>query len=279
MFECDHPFLVGMEYLFQNDLRLYFVMPFVRGGELYKVFQSQKRFKEDCVKFYAAQMIIAIGYLHMKGIVHRDLKLENILLDQEGYIKIIDYGLAKMLDDNQEATSFCGTPEYLAPEMVNQSGHDKSVDWWAVGVLIYEMLIGVTPFFNKNKNMLLMKIKNSKVVFPDRKKYKIDFSDDVMDLIVKLLDKDKHARLGSKDDFVEVLSHPYFKDIDIEALEAKKVKPPFMPNFGKKDLGEFFNVQNSKAAMGDTYIPRENRKIVQQNTNQFDAFDHKNTKK
>jgi len=104
------------------------------------------------------------------------------------------------------------------------------------------MLIGVTPFFNKNKNMLLMKIKNSKVVFPDRKKYKIDFSDDVMDLIVKLLDKDKHARLGSKDDFVEVLSHPYFKDIDIEALEAKKVKPPFMPNFGKKDLGEFFNV-------------------------------------
>lgn len=142
-------------------------------------------------------MIIAIGYLHMKGIVHRDLKLENILLDQEGYIKIIDYGLAKMLAENQEATSFCGTPEYLAPEMVNQTGHDKSVDWWAVGVLIYEMLIGVTPFFNKNKNMLLMKIKNSKVVFPDRKKYKIDFSDGVMDLIVRLLDKDKSTRLGS----------------------------------------------------------------------------------
>jgi serine/threonine protein kinase len=136
-------------------------------------------------------MTIAIGYLHMKGIVHRDLKLENILVDEDGYIKIIDYGLAKMLGDDEEASSFCGTPEYLAPEMVSQSGHDKGVDWWALGVLIYEMLIGVTPFFNKNKNMLLNKIKNAKVVFPDRKKYKIDYSDLIMDLIVKLLDKDR----------------------------------------------------------------------------------------
>lgn len=127
----------------------------------------------------------------MKGIVHRDLKLENILVDEDGYIKIIDYGLAKMLGDDEEASSFCGTPEYLAPEMVSQSGHDKGVDWWALGVLIYEMLIGVTPFFNKNKNMLLNKIKNAKVVFPDRKKYKIDYSDLIMDLIVKLLDKDR----------------------------------------------------------------------------------------
>jgi serine/threonine protein kinase len=136
-------------------------------------------------------MVMAIGYLHSKGIVHRDLKLENILVDQKGYIKIIDYGLAKMLKDTEEATSFCGTPEYLAPEMVTQQGHDKAVDWWAIGVLMYEMLIGVTPFFNKNKNMLLTKIKNSKVIFPDRKKYKIDYSDDLMDLITKLLDKDK----------------------------------------------------------------------------------------
>jgi serine/threonine protein kinase len=150
-------------------------------------------------------MTIAIGYLHLKGIVHRDLKLENILVDEDGYIKIIDYGLAKMLDEEQETTSFCGTPEYLAPEMINQTGHDKGVDWWALGVLIYEMLIGVTPFFNKNKNMLLNKIKNSKVVFPDRKKYKIDYSDVLMDLIVKLLDKDRSQRLGGKDDFFEIL--------------------------------------------------------------------------
>ena len=102
MFECDHPFLVGMDYLFQNDLRLYFVMPFIRGGELYKIFQSQKRFKESQVLFYAAQMTIAIGYLHTKGIVHRDLKLENILIDEKGYVMIIDYGLAKMLEEENE---------------------------------------------------------------------------------------------------------------------------------------------------------------------------------
>ena len=229
MFECDHPFLVGMDYLFQNELRLYFVMPFVRGGELYKIYQASKRFKEHQVKFYAAQLCHAIGYLHSKGIVHRDLKLENILVDQDGYLKIIDYGLAKILSENQEATSFCGTPEYLAPEMVSQLGHDKAVDWWALGVLIYEMLIGVTPFFNKNKNMLLTKIKNSKVVFPDRRKYKIDYSDDIMGLINSLLEKDKNKRLGSTNDMEEVLAHPFFKDIDNEALLAGKIEPPFKP--------------------------------------------------
>jgi serine/threonine protein kinase len=105
LFSCDHPFLVGMDYLFQSSLRLYFVMPFVRGGELYKIFQSKKRFPENVVKFYAAQIALAIGYLHVQGIAHRDLKLENILLDSDGYLKIIDFGLAKMIGQGKSLIS------------------------------------------------------------------------------------------------------------------------------------------------------------------------------
>ena len=273
MFECDHPFLVGMEYLFQNDLRLYFVMPFIRGGELYKVYQASKRFEEATVKFYAAQLILAIGYLHSKGIVHRDLKLENILLDQNGYLKIIDYGLAKMLKDDEEAATFCGTPEYLAPEMVNNEGHDKGVDWWALGVLMYEMLIGVTPFFNRNKNMLFNKIKNSKVVFPDRKKYRIDYSDEIVDLVQKLLTKDRAHRLGAKNDYQEVIEHPFFKGFDFDALTAEKMKPPFKPNIkDEKDYDKYFNTEKSKESISDTYIPKQNQKQVQAHADVFESF-------
>ena len=219
---------------------------------------------------------MAIGYLHDKGIAHRDLKLENVLVDQKGYCKIIDYGLAKMLKDTEEATSFCGTPEYLAPEMVTQQGHDKAVDWWAIGVLMYEMLIGVTPFFNKNKNMLLTKIKNSKVIFPDRKKYKIDYSDDMMDIIGKLLDKDKTTRLGSKGDAQEILAHPFFKDINMQDLIQEKIEPPFKPMIeNEADFEKYFNVETDKSALKNTYIPKINRQQVQENQDVFEAFDKK----
>ena len=209
----------------------------------------------------------------MKGIAHRDLKLENILLDQNGYLKIIDFGLAKMLQDGEMAASFCGTPEYLAPEMIAQKGHDKSVDWWALGVLIYEMLIGVTPFFNKNRELLLTKIQKSKVVFPDRNKYKIKYSDEIADLITKLLDRDVSKRLGSKDDFTEILSHPVFKDIKIEDLEANKVTPPFKPNISTKDLSKYFNVSEEAAIIQDTYIPMKDKKLIDKNKDAFKDFD------
>lgn len=117
------------------------------------------------------------------------------------------------------------------------------MDWWALGVLIYEMLIGVTPFFNRNKNMLLTKIKNSKVVFPDRKKYRIDYSDELMDLVLRLLDKDKAARLGAQNDSEEILAHPFFSSLDLKALEEGKLKPPFIPQIDQEDHTKFFNTE------------------------------------
>lgn len=219
-----------MDYLFQSPQRLYFVMPFIKGGELYKVFKAQKRLSEEVVKFYAAQICMAVGYLHSKGIMHRDLKLENILVDETGYLKIIDYGLAKTLQENQTSKTFCGTPEYLAPEMVLHQGHDFSVDWWALGILIYEMLIGVTPFYNKERKLLLLKIRQSKVVFPDKRKYKIEYSEDFVDLVLKLLNKDKKDRLGSANDAEEILKHPFFASLNLKDVFEGKMEPPLKMN-------------------------------------------------
>lgn len=274
MLDVEHPFLCSMDYVFQNDLRLFFVMPFIRGGELYKVMKQRKRFDEATVKFYAAQLVLGLGHLHSKHqVIHRDMKLENILLDQEGYIKIIDYGLAKMYDDSKLATTFCGTPEYLAPEMVNESGHDFTVDWWTVGVLIYEMLIGITPFFNRSRQRLMDKIAGAKVVFPDRTKYRIDYSDQLVDIVNGLLQKDRKQRLGAaggKDGYQEILAHPWFADLNMKEIEERKMKPPFMPNFGNMELKELFNVSKD---MKDTYIPRAAQNEVKMNQKAFEGFD------
>ena len=206
------------------------------------------------MRFYGAQIVIAIGKLHEKGIMHRDLKLENIMVDESGYIKIIDYGLAKILQDGAVAQSYCGTPEYLAPEMVSNSGHDLTVDWWAVGILMYEMLIGVTPFFNRNRNVLMSKIKHSRIVFPDRNTYAIEYSNEIVDLISKLLKKERTQRLGAKTDAQEILEHPFFASIDMAALESLEIEAPFFPTEGSGVNNRYFNVKDKN--LEESLIPK-----------------------
>ena len=157
-------------------------MPFLRGGELFQHLRKFRIFDEEKVRFYASQIGLALDHLHTYGIIYRDLKPENILMDEEGYLKLADFGMAKHLKGDEKAMSFCGTPEYLAPEIITGEGHNKSADWWSFGILIYEMLCGIPPFYNENIDKMYELIKGAELRFPK----KIRISTDAQDIITKV---------------------------------------------------------------------------------------------
>ena len=222
-----------MQYVFQNELRIYFFLEYVKGGNLFDHLCYKKRLEEDVVKFISAQLLVALGYLHANKIVHRDLKPENVLMDLDGYIKLADFGLAKFMKPNESTKSFCGTAEYLAPEILDMNGHGFAVDWWTLGVLIYEMITGRPPFMNKNHHKLGLLIRQSNVIFPDPVRHGIPMSDELKDLITGLLDKNPAKRLGSNGDADQIVNHPWFKDIDWDKLMKKQIKAKFVPDLEK----------------------------------------------
>lgn len=172
-------------------------MTFVKGGELYTLLSKEKRFSESRAKFYAVQIILGLGHLHKDNIIYWDIKPENILVNEDGYLLLADFGLAKSLVGDQLAMSFCGTPEYLSPEIIKNEGHNASADWWTIGILVYEMVVGFPPFYHKNQTTMYDLIQNFPVKFPDPVKHKIVMSDTLKDFISKLLDKNPRTRLGS----------------------------------------------------------------------------------
>jgi len=191
-------------------------MKYIEGGDLFRHLAKKGRFKEKVARFYAAQVLTALGYLHKKKIIYRDLKLENILLDRDGYILIADFGLSKILSQPEEQThSLVGTAAYVAPEILKGGGYDKSVDWWALGILLYEMLHGKPPFYDKNIYIMFQKIKDTKV----QPQFASDISEEAKDLIRQLLQKDYRERLGSTNDLNDIITHPFFDEIKFRKLE------------------------------------------------------------
>ncbi len=273
--QADHPFLVGMSYVFQTEPKIFFVMRFVRGGELFMHLRNATRFPEERAKFYAAQVAIAIGHLHKKHIIYRDLKPENILMDEDGYICLTDFGLAKILNDNAQAFSFCGTPEYLAPEILNEKGHTFPVDWWALGILTYEMIVGFPPFYTGNSNNLKMYelIKKKPVYFPDPTRHKIKMSEECKDFISKLLEKEPMNRLGSKEGIEEVLRHPFFADLNIDDLLGKRISAPFKPKLSEDvlDVSNFDSQFTSEEAI-NSVIPAQKLDQIRRNMDLFEDF-------
>ncbi|KAE9551538.1 hypothetical protein FO519_005252 [Halicephalobus sp. NKZ332] len=228
--KCKHPFLTELTYSFQTVDRLCFVMEFAIGGDLYyhlnrEVKQKKVGFDENRSKFYGAEIIMALGYLHDNNIVYRDLKLENLLLDKDGHIKIADFGLCKEDISFQDRTrTFCGTPEYLAPEVLEDNDYGRSVDWWGVGVVMYEMMCGRLPFYAEKHEKLFELILNGSLRYPSK------LSPPAKDLLAGLLVKDPNRRLGGgPDDWREIQVHEFFKSIDWERLYRKEIEPPFKP--------------------------------------------------
>ena len=229
----NSPFLVELKYAFQDFRNIYMALEFIQGGELFLQIRKSGRFSEERAQFYLAEILLALDYLHANGIIYRDLKPENILLDIEGHIKLTDFGLSKIgIDEkNPKAYTFCGTTEYLAPEIIKNQGYDKSVDYWSLGVVLYEMVSGISPFYSKNKSEVLKNITNKRL---EIKNY---FSDRVSDLINKLLTINSKERLQDAD---IMKNHQFFKDLDWDRMSRKELTPPFKPRItGQSDLRHF----------------------------------------
>ena len=234
--QIRHPFLTRMHFAFQSEGKLYMVLNYLPGGELFYRLKREGRFSVERVRLYAAEIGLGLGHLHSLDMIYRDLKPENILLDEVGHICLTDFGLSKeSVATVNAAKTFCGTPEYLAPEILQGVGHGKPVDWWSLGTLVFEMLTGLPPFYSRNINHMYEKILKAELRCPSY------LPSDVKGLIEGLLIRDPVKRLGSgPGDIKELEANAFFKDLDFKKVEAKEYTPIYKPNIGNlTDTGNF----------------------------------------
>ncbi|KAI9832168.1 MAG: hypothetical protein M1819_004519 [Sarea resinae] len=222
---AGHPFITTLVTSFSDQDSLYMLLEYCPGGEVFSYLRKARRFNEPTSRFYAAEIVLILEFLHNNmHVAYRDLKPENILIDSEGHLKLVDFGFAKKLD-NVETYTLCGTPEYLAPEVIRNTGHSTAVDWWALGILIYEFLVGQPPFWDNNPLKIYEQIVEGKVRYPS------GMSEEARDIIGGLCTIDTSKRLGNISGGAErVKSHPFFRGIDWDALYHRKMQGPIIPH-------------------------------------------------
>ncbi|CAK66805.1 unnamed protein product (macronuclear) [Paramecium tetraurelia] len=233
----NHPYIVKLRFAFQTNTHLCLLMDFCPGGDLSKIIQNQKRIPEQAAKLYIAEILTALEHLHKNDIIYRDLKPENIVIDTQGHAMLTDFGLSKEgVRDNYGAKSFCGSMAYLAPEMLKRVGHGRAVDWYHLGILLYEMISGKPPYFSPNRDEMLNNIECNKITFPD------NISKECKSIIQSLLEKNPMIRLGaSSRDADEIKDHPFFRQINWDDLLQKKYKPP-QPIINQEILNQKFDI-------------------------------------
>ncbi|KAI6234436.1 Ribosomal protein S6 kinase [Aphelenchoides fujianensis] len=244
--QIRHPYIVRLHYAFQTEGKLYLILDFLRGGDLFTRLSKEVMFVEEDVKFYLAELVLAIEHLHSLGIVYRDLKPENILLDDEGHIKITDFGLSKERMGGNKTHSFCGTVEYMAPEVVNRRGHSSAADWWSLGVLAFEMLTGRLPFQGEARHETMNQILKSKLTMP------AFLSREAQSLLRALFKRVPENRLGyGPDGAANVKNHPFFATIDWNKLLRRELQPPFQPTL-TADFVHYFDTEFTRKTPKDS---------------------------
>merc|ERR1711933_350803 len=247
MASLEHPFVVNLVSTFQDERALYMLIELVQGGELFSVIHTETRdgIPNANSRFYAACILESLSHLHHRSICYRDLKPENILIDQRGYCVLVDLGFAKVVVD--KTYTLCGTPEYLAPEIILSKGHDKGVDYWAFGVLVFEMLVGRSPFYlyGTDQVSLFKRIVQVKYSCPSK------VNEDARDVIKKLLTRRQASRFGNLSrGHLDIKDHPWFASLDFERLKARKLKAPWKPKvtnpLDSRTFDDFSKVEREK---------------------------------
>ncbi|CAK4030361.1 kinase DC2 [Lecanosticta acicola] len=245
---AGHPFITTMVASFQDPDTLYMLLDYCPGGEVFSYLRRARRFNEPTSQFYAAEIVLILEFLHEReGVAYRDLKPENILIDAEGHLKLVDFGFAKKIE-NRETYTLCGTPEYLAPEVIRNTGHGTPVDWWAFGILIYEFLVGQPPFWDQNPMKIYEQIVGGKIRYPSA------MSKDARDIIGGLCTVDVAKRLGNIRGGAEtVKKHPWFAHINWDELYHRKMKGPIVPHLKAPDDTRNFDEYDAEPLQKEPY--------------------------